>query len=157
MKNTNGTTRTETQFSVFLATKPKTLSRICQRLADDKVNIVALSMMDGSEHSVLRLVVENPEQARESLAAVNVPTAETTVLVTSLSNHPGAMADVVERLASDRIAVSYAYCTAGAAGGKSTGVFHVSDFKKAAKVLSERKPRRKQATSTRAPAPSRRK
>jgi hypothetical protein len=139
----NGVNKTDTQFSVFLANKPNILAQVCQRLADDHVNIVALSMMDASEHGVLRIVVENPQRARDTLTALNVPTTETTVLVATLPNRPGAMADVVERLASNHITVSYAYCTTGAAGGKTLGIFRVSDFKKAMQVLEERKPRRK--------------
>lgn len=155
MKPSNGT-RTQTQFSVFLANKPNVLAQVCQQLARDKVNIVALSMMDASEHGVLRLVAEDPDRARQSLAAVNVPTAETTVLVTMLPNKPGAMADVVERLAVNHIGVSYAYCTAGARAGKATGVFHVSDFRKASQVLEERRPQRKTAATARtAPRPRR--
>jgi hypothetical protein len=156
MKSNNGATKTDTQFSVFLANKPNILAQVCQRLADDKVNILALSMMDATEHGVLRLVVENPEQARRSLAAVNVPTAETTVLLTTLPNRPGAMADVVERLASNHIGVNYAYCTTGVQGGHTLGVFRVSDVKKATQLLDERKPRRKQADAGRTPVRSRR-
>jgi hypothetical protein len=149
MRPNNGATRTDTQFSVFLANKPNILAQVCQQLADDKVNILALSMMDASEHGVLRLVVENPESARRSLGALNVPMTESTVLLALLPNRPGAMTDVVERLASNHIGVSYAYCTAGAAGGQTVGVFRVSDFKKAIQVLAERRPRRKQTAIAR--------
>ena len=156
MKNSNGATKTDTQFSVFLANKPNVLAQVCQRLADDKVNILALSMMDASEHGVLRVVVENPERARRSLAALNVPAAETTVLIASLPNRPGAMADVVQRLASNHITVNYAYCTTGASGGQTLGVFRVSDFKKAAQVLNERRPQRKKEVPARTVALNRR-
>ena len=157
MKTENGTTRTDTQFSIFLANKPKVLAQICQQLAEERINILALSMMDASEHGVLRLVATDPERTRASLAALNLPTAETTVLMATLPNHPGAMADVVERLSDNHISVNYAYCTSGAPGGKTVGVFRVSDLKKATKVLAERKPRRKTAaTSVRNAARARR-
>ena len=143
MKANNGTTTTDTQFSVFLANKPAVLARVCQQLADDKINIVALSMMDSTEHGVLRLVAEDSERARRSLTSLNVPTAETIVLMATLPNRPGALADVVQRLAANHIGVNYAYCTAGAPGGKTIGVFRVSDLHKATKVLAERQPRRK--------------
>jgi hypothetical protein len=143
MRLTNGTTKTDTQFSVFLANKPNILAQVCQQLAGDKINIRALSMMDASEHGVLRLVVENPLDARRTLEGLNVAMTETTVLLTTLPNRPGAMADVVERLASNHISVNYAYCTAGAPGGQTVGVFRVSDLKKAMQVLGERHPQRK--------------
>ncbi len=150
MKANNGATRTDTQFSVFLANKPNVLAQVCQQLAGDKINIVALSMMDASEHGVLRIVAEDPERARRCLTSLNVPVAESTVLVTTLPNRPGAMADVVERLAANHIGLNYAYCTTGSAGGHTLGIFRVSDLKKATQILDERRPRRKVPATTRA-------
>jgi hypothetical protein len=150
MKPSNGATRTDTQFSVFLVNKPNVLAQVCQQLADDKINILALSMMDASEHGVLRLVAENPAQVRHCLGVLNVPHAETTVLVATLPNRPGALADVVGRLAASHINVSYAYCTTGAVGGHTLGIFRVSDVKKASQILEERRPRRKPAATARA-------
>lgn len=151
MKTTDGAVRTDTQFSVFLANKPTILARVCQQLANDKINIVAMSMMDSTEHGVLRVVAENAARTRESLATVNVPTAETTVLLATIANRPGALADLVERLASNHVGVNYAYCTTGAPGGRAIGVFAVSDIKKGAQVLAERQPRRKQPATARKP------
>jgi hypothetical protein len=132
------------QFSIFLINKPGVLARICQQIAEDKVNIVAMSMMDSTEHGVLRIVAEKPEQIRESLQALNVPMTEAPVLLATLPNRPGALADVMERLASARISINYAYVTSGARGGKTVGIFSVSNTSKASQVLSERKPKRKQ-------------
>jgi hypothetical protein len=147
MRASNGTIHSATQFSVFLASKPAQLAQICQRLADDKINIVAMSMMDASEHGVLRVVAADTDRAREALTHLDASTAETTVLLATLPNRPGALADVVERLAVHHIAVEYAYCTTGARNGKTTGVFRVSDIGKATQVLAERQPRRKSQTS----------
>lgn len=149
MRSGNGT-KTGTQFSIFLANRPQVLAQVCQRLADDRINIVAMSMMDATEHGVLRIVAADPERTRESLAAIDLPMAESTVLMATLPNRPGALADVVERLAVNHITVNYAYCTTGALGGKTIGVFRVSNIKKGEQVLSERKPRRKSAATARA-------
>ncbi len=150
MKN-NDQIRSDTQFSVFLVNKPGILARVVQRLAADKVNILALSMMDSTEHGVLRLVAEDPLVVRRSLAALDVPHTETQVLVTAMPHRPGALADVVERLSAAHVNVNYAYCTSGAAGGKTLGVFRVSDLSRAVSVMAERRPRRKDvAVSVRA-------
>jgi hypothetical protein len=135
--------RTDTQFSVFLVNKPGILARVVQQLAENKINIVALSMMDSTEHGVLRLVVEEPDKARSALNGLDVHKTETTVLTATLPNRPGGLADVVERLAREHINVHYAYVTTGARGGKTLGVFKVSDQHKAIQVLSERKPKRR--------------
>ncbi len=140
----NAALHTETQFSIFLVNKPGVLARVCQQLADAKVNILALSMMDSTEHGVLRLLVEDPAQARAALAPLDVPMTETPVLTATLPNRPGALADVVGKLAEEHINVNYAYCTTGAPGGKTMGVFRVSDMQKAIVVLSEHKARRRE-------------
>lgn len=140
--------RTDTQFSVFLVNKPGVLSQICQKLADDKINIVAMSMMDSMEHGVLRIVAEDPRKARRTIADLGVPSTETDILMVPMPNRPGALADVVSRLAAAHVNVNYAYCTTGAKNGKAFGIFKVSDVPKAMGVLSERKPRRKSTVGT---------
>ncbi|MBN2445778.1 MAG: amino acid-binding protein [Phycisphaerae bacterium] len=156
MPENNKALTPQTQFSVFLVNKPGMLARLCQHLASDKVNVVAMSMMDSTEHGVLRVVAENPDAMRTSLATLDLPVAETTVLLASVPNRPGGLADVVERLASAHITVNYAYLTTGARNGKTFGVFRVSDARKAEKILGERRPKRKLPTSARDAAHTRR-
>jgi hypothetical protein len=148
--------RTDTQFSVFLVNKPGVLAQVCQHLAGAKVNLVALSMMDSTEHGVLRLVADDAGRAREALLGLDVPKTEQEVITATLPNRPGALADVVERLAVDRIHVHYAYCTTGAPGGKSLGIFKVSNVPKAVKALAERRPRRRAEATAIRNGPSRR-
>ena len=124
-----------TQFSVFLVNKPGILAQISRQLAQAKINIVAMTMMDSSEHGVLRLVSTDPERLRAALNTLNLPMTETDVLLIDMSNRPGALADVCGRLAEAHVNISYAYCTTGAQGGKTKGVFKVADTAKAMKVL----------------------
>jgi hypothetical protein len=42
------------QLSVFLANKPGMLARVCDMLADEKINISALTISDTAEHAVVR-------------------------------------------------------------------------------------------------------
>lgn len=135
--------KTQTQLSVFLVNKPGVLAQVCDALAKARVNIVALTMMDSSEHGVLRLVVEDVDRARQALAALNVPMTETDVLCVELANRPGALADVCRALGDEHINISYAYCTTGAPGGKTLGVFKVADSRKALRVLSKPRPKRR--------------
>lgn len=143
MHNNHKELRTATQLSVFLVNKPGVLASVCHRLAEEKINIIGISMMDATEHGVLRLVAEDAARARRALTALDVPTTEQEVLLASLPNRPGALADMVERLAAAHISVHYAYVTTGAAGGKTLGIFKVSDQNKAIKTLTERVPRRR--------------
>ncbi|MEE8169806.1 MAG: hypothetical protein V3T70_04595 [Phycisphaerae bacterium] len=142
-------TRCTIQFSIFLASKPGVLSRLCDSLAHDKINIIAMSMMDSTEHGVFRMIAEDEKQARKTLGRLNLPTAETEVIVMELPNRPGALADVCARLGTNHVGINYAYCTGSAPNGRSLAVLKVSDLKKGLKTLESRKPRRRAAATVR--------
>ena len=127
---------TEKQFTIFMINKPGVLSMILAEFADAKINIIALTVMDSAEHGVLRVVVAAPEKVRKVLAKLNMQYNETEVLCVSLANKSGAFAAITEKLAKAHVNISYAYCTAGARGGKTTGILKVSGIKKAMKILS---------------------
>jgi len=131
------------QFSVFLVNKPGILAQVTQALADRRINIKALTLVDSQEHGVLRLVAESGEKAGSVLRTLNIPVTETDVLCVEMANHPGALADVCNRLAQEHININYAYLSTGTKGGKTIGVFKVSDVNKAKRILDVRKPQRR--------------
>lgn len=147
------------QFSIFLANKPGMLSRVFRELAKNKINIKTLAMMDSTEHGVLRMVVDQEDATREVLKNLNSSVTETDVLALTLSNKPGAVADVCDRLSAAHIDVGYMYCTGGARGGRTVVVVKVPDIKKAMKVLesgNRNNGRRDMKVKLRRPAATRR-
>jgi hypothetical protein len=129
--------RSAIQFSVFLVNKPGILAQVCRALADEKINVVAMTLVDSQEHGVLRLVAENLKAARDVLAALNLPMTETEVLCVDLPNESGALADIATILGTNHININYAYCTSGAPGGRTTGVFKTGDQAKATHLLQK--------------------
>jgi hypothetical protein len=127
----------EKQFSIFMVNKPGILAQILAEFARAKINITALTVMDSAEHGVLRIVCESADKMRNVLNQINMQFNETEVLCVTLPNRPGAFAAVTEKLAKAHINIAYAYCTAGAKGGKTTAVVKVADVKKAMKVLGD--------------------
>jgi hypothetical protein len=125
------------QFSVFLVNKPGVLAQVTRALADEKINIVAMTLMDSQEHGVLRLVGQNPNATRAVLAKLNLPMTETEVLCVDLPNESGALADVATTLGKNHININYAYATSGAPGGRTTGVFKTGDHAKAEALLKK--------------------
>jgi hypothetical protein len=127
-----------TQYSLFLENKPGLLAQVARQLARAKINVLAMTMMDSSEHGVLRMVVHNgADHYRAAVKELNLPMTETEVLLVDMPNRPGSLAEICGRLAEAHINISYAYCTTGAPGGRTTGVFKVADIKKAMKVLTK--------------------
>ena len=106
--------RLEVQFSVFLVNKPGVLAQVTRALADSKVNVVAMTLVDSQEHGVLRVVTSEAAKARAALSKLNLPMTETDVLCVELSNRPGALADVPHLMGVNHININYAYATSGA-------------------------------------------
>lgn len=127
---------TSRQLSIHLENKPGRLANILSALAREKVNIVAMTVMDSHDSPVLRLVVDDPTRARGCLRELNMSPNESEVLVVELRNQPGALAHICEQLAGDHINVDYCYCSAGGKNGKTFGIFKVSNNDRAVKALS---------------------
>lgn len=126
---------TAKQITVFLENKPGRLANVLSVLAREKVNITALSVMDRHEHSVLRVVVDNPVKTVQVIQSLNSPCTEADVLLVELRNQPGALAHVCESLAAEHINIDYAYCSSGGRNGKVFGIFKVSNVDKAMRIL----------------------
>jgi len=138
----------QTQFSIYLINKPGVLAAITSAIADAKINIIALALMDAGEHGALRIVCDDPDATRKLLSGMHDYWTETEVLTLELKNSPGAFAAIAKKLGEAHINISYAYCSSGAGGGRTTAVFKVSDMQKAQKIIGQTAPKRRKPAST---------
>jgi hypothetical protein len=125
------------EITAFLENKPGRLAKICSALAHEKIDLRALSVMDDNGRSVLRLVTDQIEATGKALTALGTEHSTTEVLAVEMENRPGALAKVLERLAEEHINIEYAYLAASASPGKSTGIFHTSNPKRAQQILAD--------------------
>jgi len=128
--------RIDTQFSIFLINKPGVLALVTGALAKARVNLLALTLMDTGEHGVLRIITDDADTTRKVLGSAHDRWTETEVLVLELDNRPGAFAAAAGKLAEEHVNITYAYCSAGGRGGRTTAAFKITDLKKAQKVLA---------------------
>ncbi len=120
-----------------LENKPGRLAKICEALAREKINIRALSVMDTDERSVLRLVVDQLDPTTRALTSLGTEYEVADVLAVEMENRPGALTKILERLADEHINIEYAYASGASAPGRSLGIFHTSNPKRALQVLNE--------------------
>jgi hypothetical protein len=125
------------EVTAYLENKPGRLAKICSALAQEKVDIQALSVMETEGPSVLRFVTSNLEATKTVLTSLGTEYRISEVLAVQMENRTGALARVLERLAEEHINVEYAYVSTAAAPGKSLGIFHMSNPKRAAQILGE--------------------
>jgi len=133
------------QYSVFMVNKPGVLAQVLTEFANEKINIIALTMTDTVEHGVMRVIGSPAKKVHDVLANLNMKFEESDVLCINLSNKPGAMAVVAQKLSMSHMNISYAYCTAGARGGRTTGIIKVPDIKKAIDILEKDNAKSKKA------------
>jgi hypothetical protein len=125
------------EVTAYLENKPGRLAKICSALAHEKLNIRALSVMDTSDRSVLRLVTDDIEETKRVLTSLGTEFVTGEVLSVQMDNRPGALARVLERLAEEHINIEYAYVSTATEPGRSLGIFQTSNQKRAQQVLNE--------------------
>jgi hypothetical protein len=102
----------EKQLSVFMENKPGRLSHICNTLAENDINIHAMSVHDTVDHAIVRLIVDHPTKALVILEEEGVYTIAQDVVVLDIENKPGIISAIAKKLFRADINIEYAYCTA---------------------------------------------
>jgi hypothetical protein len=125
------------EITAFLENKPGRLAKICSALAHDKVDLKAVSVMDANGRSVFRFVTDQLEETRKAMTSIGTEFTINEVLAVELEHRPGALARVLEHLAAEHINVEYAYSAASSSPGRSLGIFHTSNPKRAHQLLVE--------------------
>lgn len=125
-----------TQLALFLENRPGMLARVCDALAEAKINIYALSTSDTVDHSVIRMVVSDTRKALLLFEERGTLVVESDVLMMEADNKPGSLAKVSHKLASAKINIEYCYCATAPESKNGLLILRVSDAKKALKVLN---------------------
>ena len=126
----------ERQLAVFLDNRPGTLARTCQALAKERVNILALSILDTVDHAIVRMVVDKPKEAEQVLTRLHEMVQSRDVIFMDVPHRVGTLADIAERLTVAGINLEYAYCTASAEHSAGAIVLRTNDLEATINALS---------------------
>lgn len=144
------------EITAHLENKPGRLAKICSALAQEKVDVLAISVMEAEGPSVLRLVTSDLEATKKVLTSLGTENKVVQVISVPLENRAGALAKVLERLAAENININYAYVSGGSRQSKSIGIFHTDNPKRAVQILGDSGNAAAEKTSGRRPLHSRR-
>ena len=126
------------QLSIFVANKPGVLANVCDLLKKEKLNILAITTSDNRDHSIIRLVVNDPHRALNVLEDYGTLVQRTEVILIDGPNRPGTIGDISRQLAAAKINIDYLYCTTAPTTKLGLLVFKPSNVAKALKVLNQR-------------------
>ena len=111
------------------------MMRVTSVLTESHVNIRAISTFDTPEFGILRLVVDDPAKAKESLTQKGFVTRVNDVIGAELKDEKGNLNQMLKILADGEINVNYIYSFVIREEKAPVIVFHTDDFQKAEQVL----------------------
>jgi hypothetical protein len=123
------------QFNVFLENRVGKLMDIVRRFESSDNRIVALSVDDSADYAIIRLVLSNPERARETFELAGVPFIESDLLVVQLPDGNQPLAMICKALLSAEINIHYAYPFMVSAHHRPAIAFHVDNHEMAVSIL----------------------
>ncbi|MBQ9060236.1 MAG: ACT domain-containing protein [Firmicutes bacterium] len=123
------------QVSIFLENETGRLADLTQILAENNVDLNAVTIAETGEYGILRCIVQNPEEAVAALSGKGFMASITEVLAVAIENKPGAVNQVLQALADAGIGVKYIYSTIQSAKGEAAITMKTTDQKRAETIL----------------------
>ena len=118
-----GISNTIQQLSVFLENREGRMDEVLRVLAENDVNIVALSLADTSDYGMLRMITSDPHKGRAALKEAGITAMLTDVVALRVPHETGSLAKAMHQIVEGEVNIEYMYAFANgvdaAAGLKS--------------------------------------
>ena len=119
------------QLAVFIENKPGRVSEVAELLGRAGVNIRGFSVSDTADYGIMRLVVDEPDRARDAARRTPAsPCARTTSSASSCPTSPARSAGVLKIVSDAGVNIEYVYSLVG-----TYVVLNVSDADRALQLL----------------------
>jgi hypothetical protein len=124
------------QISVNLENVPGKLSEVNDYLEENGINMIALSVADTTDMSLIRFVASDPEKTGNVLKSHGYSVNMIDVLAVEVPNHPGGLKAVLKPLKEISVNVNYLYVGLGT-GEKTVLIMGVDKMVEATQVLKK--------------------
>jgi hypothetical protein len=125
------------QFSVFVPNRMGRMHGVVRRLASQHVHIMALSVLDTTDSTIFRVVVDDPDGARRILDEHGVPYTENAVLCVEMGSEE-QLQDVLAAILEAELNLHYTYPFLTRPGGRSALVMSIEHREVAEDALARR-------------------
>ena len=123
------------QLSVFVENKPGSVSRPCKALADAGINITTLTLADTKDFGILRFIIDDWQKAYDVLKEKNFAVSVNDVIALEVSDVPGGLSTVLEKLEERGLNVEYMYASVYGSNNRAGLVFRFDDTDSALEKL----------------------
>jgi hypothetical protein len=116
------------QIAVFLENRSGRLAEITSILAENNINIRALSVADTADFGILRLIVDKVEEAEKALKEKGFTVGKTTVIAVEVPDRTGGLAEVLDCVQKIGLNVEYMYAFVNKTGENAVLIFRFDDM-----------------------------
>ena len=107
-----GISNTIQQLSVFLENREGRMDEVLRVLAENDVNIVALSLADTSDYGMLRMITSDPHKGRAALKEAGITAMLTDVVALRVPHETGSLAKAMHQIVEGEVNIEYMYAVA---------------------------------------------
>lgn len=125
------------QLSVFVENRTGSLYKVTNELTEGGINIRAIASFDTPDFAILRLVVDNTEEAKTYLTSKGFVVRIHEVMGVELEDKQGSLNNMLGILADNEISLNYIYSFIIRDGKAPVMVFATDDYDRAAAVLEK--------------------
>jgi hypothetical protein len=125
------------QFSVFAENRVGRLHDLTALLRGNNVHIIALTVLDTTDSAIVRLIVDDPDRARELMINNDFPFGESDVLAVEIADESD-LKPVLSALLEAEINIHYVYSFMKRPGDRTALALNVEDTDVATQALGNR-------------------
>ena len=123
------------QIAVFLENKSGRLAELTAKLAEENINIRALSVADTADFGILRLIVDNVDKAKTALRSNGFTVGITNVIAVEVADKTGGLAGVLKTIEEEQLNVEYMYAFVRKTGENAVLIFRFDNMDQAIESL----------------------
>ena len=123
------------QISVFLENRTGQLAEITHLLADNGIDLRAISIAETANYGILRLIADDADRAANILLTHGNILTMTPVMVVGVPDEPSSLSKLLALIAEGEIGIEYMYSLFTHANGKAYMVFRVAEEDKLTALL----------------------
>ena len=124
------------QISVFVENKQGKLVETVKTLAENDINIRAMSIADTKDFGILRMITSDNAKTKEVLSSDSVVNT-TDVIAVKMADRTGSLYKVIDILSKAGINIEYMYAFTASDSLGAYVVFRVDDVPQAQKVIDD--------------------
>lgn len=123
------------QISIFLENKSGRLAEVTKVLAENDIDISALSIADTTDFGILRLILSKPEEAEKALSNAGFTVSCTNVVAIAIPDTTGSLAKALEALDFEGIGIEYMYAFVGKTTDEALVILRIENAEKGIEAL----------------------